>query len=213
MPNFICRTCGTQFGETGRPPVECKVCTDERQYVWWSGQQWTTLDGLRQSHRNVVRLEEFGLYGIGMEPSFGQRALLVTHPVVDFLIESCDLNVTDADASGQTPLYAAAFDGRIDAIKALIRQGSDVNIRNHIGSTPSHAAAPCGQFEALKLLMEQGADITVVDEHFILRILTSCLRFTGPHIEVMRELSSCCLMPGPSPRGERINIKRLIMRP
>ena len=30
----------------------------------------------------MVRLEELGLYGIGMEPSFaiGQRALLVTHP-------------------------------------------------------------------------------------------------------------------------------------
>lgn len=82
MPNFICTTCGTQFGETDQSPAECKICTDERQYVGWSGQQWTTLDGLRQSHRNVVRLEELGLYGIGMEPSFaiGQRALLVTHP-------------------------------------------------------------------------------------------------------------------------------------
>ena len=81
MPNFICVTCGTQFAETGQPPDECKICTDERQYVGRQGQQWTTLDDLRQSHRNVVRLEELGLYGIGMEPSFaiGQRALLITH--------------------------------------------------------------------------------------------------------------------------------------
>src|SRR5690606_12709356 len=82
MPNFICTTCGTQFAETDEPPAECKICTDERQYVGWAGQQWTTLADLRQSHRIVVRLEEAGLYGIGMEPSFaiGQRALLVTHP-------------------------------------------------------------------------------------------------------------------------------------
>lgn len=82
MSNYICTTCGTQFAETEQPPCECKICTDERQYVGLSGQQWTTLDGLRQSHRSVVRLEELGLYGIGMEPSFaiGQRALLVTHP-------------------------------------------------------------------------------------------------------------------------------------
>lgn len=70
MSNFICTTCGTQFAESSQPPEECKICTDERQYVGWSGQQWTTLDGLGQSHRNVVRLEELGLYGIGMEPSF-----------------------------------------------------------------------------------------------------------------------------------------------
>ncbi len=76
MSNFICTTCGTQFAESSQPPEECKICTDERQCVGWSGQQWTTHDGLRQSHRNVVRLEELGLYGIGMEPSFaiGQRA-------------------------------------------------------------------------------------------------------------------------------------------
>lgn len=82
MPNFICTTCGTQFAESDQPPEECRICTDERQYVGWQGQQWTTLDDLRQSHRNVVRLEELGVYGIGMEPSFaiGQRALLITHP-------------------------------------------------------------------------------------------------------------------------------------
>ena len=82
MPTFICTTCGTQFANTDQSPGECKTCTDERQFVGWSGQQWTTLEDLRQSHRNVIRLEELGLYGIGMEPSFaiGQRALLVTHP-------------------------------------------------------------------------------------------------------------------------------------
>lgn len=82
MPNYICTTCGTQVAEAEQPPSECKICTDERQYVGWDGQQWTNLDGLRQTHGGVVRLEEIGLYGIGMEPSFaiGQRALLVTHP-------------------------------------------------------------------------------------------------------------------------------------
>lgn len=82
MPNFICTTCASQFAETKQAPEECKICTDERQYVGWSGQQWTTLEELRQSHENTVRLEELGLYGLGMEPSFaiGQRALLLTRP-------------------------------------------------------------------------------------------------------------------------------------
>lgn len=82
MPNFTCTTCGAQYADSEQPPKECRICTDDRQYVGWNGQQWTTLDELRATHRSVVRLEEAGLYGIGMEPSFaiGQRALLVTHP-------------------------------------------------------------------------------------------------------------------------------------
>lgn len=87
MPNFICTTCGTQFAEAEQPPEQCTICNDERQYVGWSGQQWTTLDDLRRSHRNSLRLEETGLYGVGTEPSFaiGQRALLVTHPMGNVL--------------------------------------------------------------------------------------------------------------------------------
>ena len=52
---------------------------DPRQYVGWEGQKWTTMDALiREGHRNDVRVEEDGLLGIGIEPSFsiGQRALL-----------------------------------------------------------------------------------------------------------------------------------------
>ncbi len=82
MTNFICTTCGTQHAETEAPPPRCAICEDERQYVGWGGQQWTTMPGLRQTYQITVKLEELGLYGIGMEPSFaiGQRALLVTQP-------------------------------------------------------------------------------------------------------------------------------------
>jgi hypothetical protein len=57
------------------------VCEDERQYVGWSGQQWTTLDELRKGHRNEIR-DDLGLTGIGTTPTFaiGQRALLVRSP-------------------------------------------------------------------------------------------------------------------------------------
>jgi len=74
MPNFICTTCGTQHAETEAPPLRCAICEDERQYVGWGGQQWTTMPGLRQTYQITVRLEELGLDGIGMEPSFATDA-------------------------------------------------------------------------------------------------------------------------------------------
>jgi glyoxylase-like metal-dependent hydrolase (beta-lactamase superfamily II) len=82
MTNYICLTCGTQFGETGQPPPHCPVCEDERQYVNWKGQLWTSLDQLRDTHSNLIEAESNGLFGVGTEPSFaiGQRALLVQSP-------------------------------------------------------------------------------------------------------------------------------------
>jgi glyoxylase-like metal-dependent hydrolase (beta-lactamase superfamily II) len=82
VPHFICVTCGSQFAESAEPPPRCPVCEDERQYVGWDGQRWTTLDELRRDHHAEIRSEEPGLVGIGCEPSFaiGQRALLVEAP-------------------------------------------------------------------------------------------------------------------------------------
>ncbi|MGH8901358.1 MAG: MBL fold metallo-hydrolase [Egibacteraceae bacterium] len=75
----ICEQCGVQYGE---PREHCPICTDERQYVRWSGQAWTTLDKLRTGHHNRIEQEGPGLWGIGTEPGFaiGQRALLVLAP-------------------------------------------------------------------------------------------------------------------------------------
>ncbi|WP_152054338.1 MBL fold metallo-hydrolase [Tautonia marina] len=82
MPHFICTTCGTQHAESPEPPDRCPICEDERQYIGWQGQQWTTLDRLRADHENQIRTEEPGLTGLGTTPKFGigQRALLVRSP-------------------------------------------------------------------------------------------------------------------------------------
>jgi hypothetical protein len=82
VPAWICRTCGVQYPDTAGPPVACPICDDERQYVGWDGQQWTTMEELAAGHAVAVREEEPGLFGVGVEPSFaiGQRALLVRTP-------------------------------------------------------------------------------------------------------------------------------------
>ena len=61
------------------PPERCPICADERQFVGWAGQRWTTLEDLRAQHRLALKDEGDGLLGIGAEPKFaiGQRALLV----------------------------------------------------------------------------------------------------------------------------------------
>ena len=82
MIHHICVTCGTQFAATAVPPSNCPICDDERQYIGWEGQKWTTLAQLQQSHHNIYKTEEANLLGIGTSPNFaiGQRALLVQTP-------------------------------------------------------------------------------------------------------------------------------------
>lgn len=82
MNRYICATCGTQYPESERVPAHCPICEDERQYIGWSGQEWTTLEELREGYWNRVEPKKRGLFGIGTEPAFaiGQRALLVQTP-------------------------------------------------------------------------------------------------------------------------------------
>lgn len=79
MMHPICVTCGVQFAECEKPPKLCPICLDERQFIGWEGQRWTTLAELQKTHRVVLREEDAGLVGIGIEPhsGIGQRGLLV----------------------------------------------------------------------------------------------------------------------------------------
>ncbi len=80
MEHYICKTCGVQYAASEASPARCIICEDERQYVGWAGQQWTTLAEMRDAgYRSELREVEPGLTGIGTTPWFaiGQRALLV----------------------------------------------------------------------------------------------------------------------------------------
>jgi glyoxylase-like metal-dependent hydrolase (beta-lactamase superfamily II) len=105
MPKFICITCGTQYPETPEPPQDCAICTEERQYVGWKGQLWTTLEELRAAHHNRIEPEAPGLVGIGTEPSFaiGQRALYLSTPEGGVLWDCVSL-VDDASVAAMRAL-------------------------------------------------------------------------------------------------------------
>jgi hypothetical protein len=72
--SWICTTCGTQYEAAVSPPKNCPICEDERQFVNWNGQDWTTISDLQRSHQNLYKPQ-----GPGITPKFaiGQRALLV----------------------------------------------------------------------------------------------------------------------------------------
>lgn len=93
MENYICVTCGAQYGESDAPPQHCLICEDDRQYIGKHGQRWTTPAELHKTHHNRVDEVEPDLIGIGTEPTvaIGQRALLVQTPAGNVLWDCAHL--------------------------------------------------------------------------------------------------------------------------
>jgi hypothetical protein len=92
MNTCICETCGTQFAPSERPPAACPICEDDRQYVGWNGQRWTTHDVLASRH--TLRIgDDAGLLAIGIAGDFGipQRALLLPTAAGNLLWECVSL--------------------------------------------------------------------------------------------------------------------------
>ena len=100
MPCYICETCGTQYAESATPPPHCPVCEDERQYVGWNGQAWTTHDALVAKYRLRVEVDD-GLLGIGLPADFAipQRALLLPTSDGNILWECVSLVTDEAVAA------------------------------------------------------------------------------------------------------------------
>ncbi len=75
----ICTTCGVQHTAQVQEPEHCAVCCDDRQYVNWQGQTWTTLTQMQQQYRNTIQEVEPNVYQIQTVPRFaiGQKAHLI----------------------------------------------------------------------------------------------------------------------------------------
>ena len=66
-------------------------------------------------------------------------------------------------------IFQTIFDtcraGNVDALKHLLQQGTDINIRNSENETPLHVVAAWDQCEIIEELISQGADVNVRDKY------------------------------------------------
>ncbi|MDX9822408.1 MAG: ankyrin repeat domain-containing protein, partial [Syntrophales bacterium] len=65
-------------------------------------------------------------------------------------------------ASCTSQLHDAARDGDIKTARELLRQGTDIHLRDSNGATPLHLAAGRGNNQMVRFLLEQGADVNAV---------------------------------------------------
>lgn len=57
------------------------------------------------------------------------------------------------------PIHSAAAARHLAIVEILLKNGADVNARQHGGYTPLHSAATNGQSDMIELLIQNGADV------------------------------------------------------
>jgi len=65
-----------------------------------------------------------------------------------------------------TPLHQAVIDVNEAKVKALVKEGSDINAVDKRGKTPLHHAASIGRLSLVKFLIENGADPHLKDRAY-----------------------------------------------
>ena len=88
--------------------------------------------------------------------------LLVLGAVVYSCQEQSNKEVTQGDSNAsELTIHAAVFMGDLEALKAHIAGGTDLNTKDDFGSTSLAIAATFGKTEMAKMLIEAGAGINV----------------------------------------------------
>ncbi len=136
MEKWICKTCGTQFAPGENPPEACPICQDERQYVGYAGQQWTTLAQMQKDgFRNEFREHEPHLVGVGTTPTFaiGERALLLQSERENVLWDCMSLlddeTVAEIEKLGGLTAIAISHPHYYSTVCALQGSGSGKRIK------------------------------------------------------------------------------------
>ena len=80
--------------------------------------------------------------------------------------QGLDVNASDPDWDGRTPLHVACLLGHADCVETLIKLNANVNSRRDSDLwTPLHCSAEKGQLDCVKLLLDAGAVVESVDRY------------------------------------------------
>ena len=82
---------------------------------------------------------------------------------VEYLINSCDVNVDEPDTQGATALLFACMESHLDIVDALLKSGANVNVC--VEETPLTAACRNGQQEIVNRLLKETPNLATTNRY------------------------------------------------
>ena len=114
--------------------------------------------------------------------------------------------------------YDAAADGKYMAVKMLLEEGTNVNIRDRSGSPPLHAASLSGHVHVMQLLLNKNADIESETRYGDTPLHHACMRGKLEAVELLLDNNANINSRGQSGtplhnamRSFRFNIVKLLV--
>jgi len=92
-------------------------------------------------------------------------------------------DVNEQDSTGRTALMLAAFVGNVNAVRLLIEQNADLDLRNCGGHSALHFAA--SQRECLRQLIQAGADVNAATCYGLSSLMLSAAQGALECIEIL----------------------------
>ncbi|ALA62383.1 ankyrin repeat family protein [Turkeypox virus] len=102
----------------------------------------------------------------GKEDPVIHRALDTKDQDIILQVLNCGADINAKNRSGNTALYIAVSNSRIDTVKTLLENGADPNIKNDIyNNTPLHLSMMLNKIEITELLLLYNADINALNSY------------------------------------------------
>lgn len=89
-----------------------------------------------------------------------REAVMTNNPdEIPRIVKEEGIKVNEMNKSGVPLIHEAAFEGRLECVKALLDCGAKVNVLDSEDWTALHAAVLGGHVELVRLLIHKGADV------------------------------------------------------
>jgi ankyrin repeat protein len=81
--------------------------------------------------------------------------------ISDLITLGANLDWKNENDSNRTPLYVAAYWGKVEIARMLIDAGADVDVKDNNDDTSLHVAIKYGRVEVVRILIDAGANLNV----------------------------------------------------
>ena len=114
---------------------------------------------------------------------------------------------TNRLAGAQTAMLDRAYNGDTAAVRGLLDQGVDVNMRGKDNNTPIMEAAYAGHLDTVKLLLDRGADLSIRKSDG-----ATPMALAAAHPEIVELFKEVSLLVEAARKGDNQNVNELVAK-